>query len=451
MSLTTKERDNMRQVLILGAGLVAGPMVRYLMDQPDFRVTVASRTVSKAEALVGDHPKGKALALDVQDDAALDAVVREADLVVSLLPYTYHLKVAERCLKYRKHLVTTSYVKPEMRALDRAAREAGVILLNEIGLDPGFDHMSAMRVIHDVKANGGRITTFVSYCGGLPAPEANTNPLGYKFSWSPRGVIMAGKNPAHYLWDTREIRIPGEELFDNHWPVEIPGLGTFEGYPNRDSMPYVETYDINPSQTMFRGTLRYPGWCVTLKKLSELGFFDDAPRDDLAGMTFAELTGRLIGFKDGDLREALAERLNIAPQSFIISNLEWLGLLSGDSLPSGIVTLMDILVTRMQSLMAFAPGERDMIVLYDIFYAEYIDRTERITSTLVDYGIPHGDSAMARAVSLPAAIAVKLILSGQISLTGVHTPVLPEIYNPVLDELEVLGMRCVEESTVVND
>ncbi len=441
----------MHQVLILGAGLVAGPMVRYLLDQPGIQVTVASRTVSKAKALVGVHPHGTALALDVQDVGALDALARQSDLVVSLLPYTHHLSVAETCLRHRKHLVTTSYVKPEMKALDRAARDAGVTFLNEIGLDPGIDHMSAMRVIHQVKADGGRITTFVSYCGGLPAPDANTNPLGYKFSWSPRGVIMAGKNPAHYLWDTKEIHIPGDTLFDNYWSVEIPNLGTFEGYPNRDSMPYTETYDINPSQTMFRGTLRYPGWCATLKKLSELGFLDDTPRDDLAGLTFAELTARLTGHKGGDLRQALAHGLGIPPDSFIMDNLEWIGLLSGDSLPTGADTLMDVLVTRLLKLMPYEPGERDMIVLYDVFYAEYADRTERITSTLVDYGIPHGDSAMARAVSLPAAIAVKLILSGQITVTGVHIPVIPEIYGPVLDELETLGIRCAEESNTVSN
>jgi saccharopine dehydrogenase (NADP+, L-glutamate forming) len=441
----------MHRVLILGAGLVAGPMVRYLLEQPDFRVTVASRTVSKAQALVGGHPHGQALALNVQDDDALEAVVRDADLVVSLLPYTYHLKVAERCLQHRKHLVTTSYVKPEMKALHPAVKGAGLIFLNEIGLDPGIDHMSAMRVIDEVKAKGGKITTFVSYCGGLPAPDANTNPLGYKFSWSPRGVIMAGKNPAHYLWDTKEITIPGEELFDNYWPVEVPGLGTFEGYPNRDSMPYTDVYDIRPSQTMFRGTLRYPGWCATLKKIAELGLLDDTVRDDLAGKTFAQLTGELIGFQGGDLKAALASRLGIEPGSFIISNLEWIGLLSDDPLPAGANTVMDVLVARLQELMPYEPGERDMIVLYDVFYAEYTDRTERITSTLIAYGIPHGDSAMARTVSLPAAIAVRLILTGQITATGVHVPVIPEIYHPVLDELETLGIKCEEASTVVTD
>lgn len=441
----------MHKALILGAGLVAGPMVRYLLDQPDFQVTVASRTVSKAQALVGGHPHGKALALNVKDDVELVALIKEADLVVSLLPYIYHLPVAVKCLEYKKHLVTTSYVKPEMQALDTAAKEAGIILLNEIGIDPGIDHMSAMRVIDEIQANGGELTTFVSYCGGLPAPEANTNPFGYKFSWSPRGVVMASKNPARYLWDGQEIQVPGEELFDNHWPVEIEGLGTFEGYPNRDSMPYTQVYGINPSRTMFRGTLRYPGWCTTLKKISELGFFDDTVRDDLAGLTFAQLTARLLAAESDDLETALAAKLEVERDSFVISNMEWLGLLSDDPLPAGVDTLMDMLTARMLELMSYGPGERDMIVLYDVFYARYPDRMERTTSTLIDFGVPHGDSAMARTVSLPAAIAVKLILTGEITATGVHVPVIPEIYNLVLDELETLGIKCVEETTVVEN
>lgn len=440
----------MHKVLVLGAGMVARPLVRYLMDSPGYQVTVASRTVSKAEALVGEHPQGKALAVNVQDDAALGALIRQNDLTVSLVPYVYHLNVAHRCLEHKKHLVTTSYVKPPIQALDSPAKEAGVILLNEIGLDPGIDHMSAMQIIDGVQKEGGQVTTFISYCGGLPAPEANTNPFGYKFSWSPRGVIMAGKSPAHYQWEGKEVHIPGEELFDHHWPVQINGLGTFEGYPNRDSMPYTEVYGIRPSGTMFRGTLRYPGWCATLKKLSELSLMDDSVRDDLSGLTFAQLTGRLVQAKEpagaNKLRAALVAKLEIEPDSFVISNLEWLGLLSDNPLPSGANTLMDVLVARMLELMPYEPGERDMIVLHHIFVAEYPDRAERITSTLIDYGIPHGDTSMARTVSLPAAIAVKLVLSGQIAVTGVQVPVLPEIYNPVLAELETLGIKCVEET-----
>jgi len=441
----------MHHVLILGAGLVAGPMVRYLLEQPDFQVTVASRTVSKAEALVGDHPQGNAAAIDVRDSDALSRMVQEHDLVVSMLPYIYHLEVARHCLTHGKHLVTTSYVKPEMQALDAAVKEAGLTFLNEIGLDPGIDHMSAKRVIDDIQARGGEVTSFLSYCGGLPAPEANTNPLGYKFSWSPRGVVMAGKNPAHFLWDGDEVSIPGEELFDHHWPVEIEDLGTFEGYPNRDSMPYMALYGIRPERTMFRGTLRYPGWCATLAKIARLGSLDDTERDDLAGLTYAQLTARLLGAEGDDLAAALAAKLDLDPDSQAWANLEWLGLLSDDPLPAGATTPLDVLATRMLELMAYAPGERDMIVLYDVFDARFPDRAERTTSILIDYGIPHGDSAMSRTVSLPAAIAVRLILQGTITTRGVLVPVIPEIYHPVLDELEAMGVRFDERTTLLTD
>ncbi|MEN8097676.1 MAG: saccharopine dehydrogenase C-terminal domain-containing protein [Chloroflexota bacterium] len=437
----------MYKVLILGAGLVSGPMVRYLLDLPDFQVTVASRTVSKAEALVGDHPRGNARAINVHDEQSLSDVVSTHDLVVSLLPYVFHLEVAHQCLKHKKHLVTTSYTKPEMLALDDAARNADLIFLNEIGLDPGIDHMSAMRVIDEVQCNGGEITTFMSYCGGLPAPEANTNPLGYKFSWSPRGVIMAGKNPAHYLWDEEEVNVPDGTLFDNYWPVDIPEVGRFEGYPNRDSMPYTDIYGINPTTTMFRGTLRYPGWCETIKALVDLGMLSDSEIEGVKEKNLCDVTESLVDEGDGDLLTRTAAKLNTAPDSQAIKNLAWLGFFDQIPVPEGCKSYMDVLVARMLEMMEYAPGERDMIVLYDVFYAEYPNRTERITSTLVDYGIPNGDSAMARTVSLPAAIAIKLIAQNKIKSRGVMVPVLPEIYHPVLDELETLGISCKEETT----
>ena len=230
----------MKTVLVLGAGLVAGPMIRYLLER-DVHVTVASRTVEKAEKLVGAHPNSRAIAFDIEKDTNLDELVAEHDVTVSLLPYTHHVKVARACISAKKHLITTSYISPEMKALDNEAREAGVMLMNELGLDPGIDHMEAMRIIDEVHAEGGDVKSFKSYCGGLPAPEANDNPLGYKFSWSPRGVLLAGRNSAKFLKDGEVREIPSVDLFGTVEKVEIPSLGEFEGYPNRDSVPYVET------------------------------------------------------------------------------------------------------------------------------------------------------------------------------------------------------------------
>ncbi|MBN1135106.1 MAG: saccharopine dehydrogenase NADP-binding domain-containing protein [Anaerolineae bacterium] len=435
----------MKKVLVLGAGLVARPPVQYLMDLPGVEVTAASRTVSKAQAIVGNHPQGRAVALSVDDDLALEAAVSQADLSISLLPYVYHPKVAALCVKHRKHMVTTSYVKDQMSALDGAAKEAGVILLNEIGVDPGIDHMSAMKVIHEVERKGGKISSFVSWCGGLPAPEASDNPLGYKFSWSPKGVLLAGKNPARFQKEGRIVEIPGEELFDHYWPVQIPGLGEFEGYPNRDSLPYADTYGIRPSGWMFRGTLRNPGWCRTLKTISAMGLLEDTPVADLPA-TYRGLTARLLGADArSDLQQCLADRFGLARSDKPIADLEWLGLFSEDPLPAGKNTPIDILTERMLGLMSYKPGERDMLIMQHEIVAEYADHREAITATMIDYGIPYGDSSMSRTVGLPAAVATGLILDGDMAgQTGVQTPVIPQIYEPVLARLAGMGIGLTE-------
>jgi len=434
----------MKQILVLGAGLVTRPHVRYLLDVPDFEVNVASRTESKAQALVGDHPRGRALALNVEDDAALEELIREADLAVSMLPYAYHPKVAAMCVKHKKHMVTTSYIKDPMRALDGPAKVAGVILLNEIGVDPGIDHMSAMKVVHEVERKGGRIASFVSWCGGLPAPEASDNPFGYKFSWSPKGVLLAGRNAARYQRDGKIVEIPGEELFDDYWPVTIEGLGKFEGYPNRDSLPYAETYGIQPSEWMFRGTLRNVGWCVTARKLAEIGFLDERPIDAKCA-TFRDLTAWLLGISPStDLPHHLADKWTMDRDAKPITDLAWLGLLSDEPLPAGKSTPIDILTARMLSKMAYKPGERDMLIMQHQFVAQYPDHREAITSTMIDYGVPYGDTSMSRTVGLPPAIAARMILHGELELSGVHAPVIPEIYEPVLAELVQLGIGLTE-------
>jgi saccharopine dehydrogenase (NADP+, L-glutamate forming) len=433
----------MKTVLVLGAGLVARPLVRYLLAVPNLKVIVASRTVSKAQALINDHPQGEARALNVQDATALQALVPAADLVISLLPYTYHVQVAELCIEFGKDMVTTSYVSPAMRTLDERAIAAGVTLLNEIGVDPGIDHMSAMKVIHHVQGNGGEITSFRSWVGGLPAPEANTNPFGYKFSWSPRGVLLAGRNAARYLEDGKEINIPGEELFDHHWPVEIPGLGELEGYPNRDSLPYADIYGILTARTVFRGTLRNPGWCDTLKKMVELGLMD-LEEKEWQGLTFKQFVGQLTGHQGDDIRGTVAEYLGLDIDSFILDNLEWLGLFSADPLPLTHGAPLDVLTLRMLEKMPYGEGERDMLVMQHEFIAAYPGRKERITATMIDFGIPGSDSSMSRTVGLPAAIASRMILEGEITRKGVLVPVIPDVYEPVLAELEQMDILLKE-------
>jgi len=439
----------MKKVLILGAGLVAKPLVRYLLDQPDFHVKVASRTVSKAERLVGDHPRGEAQPLMVDDTAALKNLISCADLVISMVPYTYHVTVANLCIELKKHMVTTSYVSEKMGKLDRKAKDAGILILNELGLDPGIDHMSAMKIIHEVQNKGGRIASFYSYCGGLPAPEANTNPWGYKFSWSPRGVVMAGKNSARYLKDKKEVNIPSEDLFAHLWEMNIEGLPKLEAYPNRDSVPYIKLYGISDADSMYRGTLRYPGWCQTMKKVVELGFLDEKEQN-VKGLSYGDFLRKLIKKEKGtDLEKGLATYLKIDENSEPIKRFEWLGLLSDEPVPYERSSLLDILANRLLEKLQYEEGERDMIVLHHEFIAEYPNKKERITSTLIDFGIPHGDSAMSRTVGLPAAIGASLTLQEKIKATGVRIPVSPSIYEPTLKELEKQGILCKEKSTAI--
>jgi saccharopine dehydrogenase-like NADP-dependent oxidoreductase len=440
----------MKKVLVLGAGLVARPLVNYLLGQPDFFVTVADVEAGRAAKLIDGHARGAAEVLDIADRAALTSAIGRADLVVSMVPYTFHPVVAELAIEQGKPMVTASYVSPAMRALDARAKERGVVLLNEVGLDPGIDHMEAMRVIHEVHDAGGKVIGFTSWCGGLPAPEANTNPFGYKFSWSPRGVLLASKNSAKFLKDGRVVTIPAADLFARPETIGIPGLGEFEGYPNRDSVVYREAYGIPEALSVFRGTLRFPGWCETLKKMVELGLLDDTPKDR-GGVTFDGLLRELAQAAPvADTKAAVASRLGLEAGSAIMSRLEWLGLFEATPLPAAKGSALDNLTALMIDRLSYKDGERDMVVLqHEFLVRTESGRTERIVSTLVDYGIPGGDSSMSRTVGLPAAIGARLVLEGKISSPGVHVPVEPEIYGPILDALEKLGVRFEEKRQVL--
>jgi len=440
----------MKKIFVAGAGLVARPLVKYLLDQPGFQVEVADVEPGKAEKVVGGHPRGAAVAIDIQDEALLAAKIARADLVVSILPFTFHPLLGRICVAHGKSMVTTSYVSAAMKALDEDAKRKGVILLNELGLDPGIDHMEAIRVIHAIKARGGRVVSFISYCGGLPAPEANTNPFGYKFSWSPKGVLLAGKNSARFLEDGKIVLIPAEKLFESFTIFPVPGLGDFEAYPNRDSIPYAEAYGIQETKTMLRGTLRYPGWCRTMKKIGDLGLLDQTERD-FSGMTYAGFLRELArATPREDLKGALARALNLEPGSTVIGNMNWLGLLDEEPIKAGKSTALDVLTGLMIEKLRYGQGERDMIILKHMFLAVRPDgKKEKMTSTLIDYGVPFGDSSMSRTVGLPAAIGARFILEGKIKLTGVRTPIEPEIYEPILNELKNHGVEFKEEQATL--
>jgi saccharopine dehydrogenase (NADP+, L-glutamate forming) len=436
----------MKQVLVLGAGMVARPLVEYLLAQPDLAVEVLDIIPDKARLLVAGHQRGKAGSLDLDDPARLETAIGAADLVVSLAPNVYHPKVAAACLKLRKHLVTASYVGEAMRALDAEARRTGLVFLNEMGLDPGIDHMESMRIIHDLRGRGGQIREFVSYCGGLPVPDDQSNPWRYKFSWSPIGVLRAGNSAARYRKDGREILGPAEKLFDDCAPVNIEGLPEFEGYPNRDSLQYIELYGIPETRTMLRGTLRYKGWCRTLKAVRTLGLLDETPQD-WSGETCEGFLRRVMKLDSGSpLRKAVCAALSLAEDSDVIGRLDWLGLFGSSHLPLARGSAIETLAGLMAEKLRYEPGERDLVVLRHTFVADFPGgRAEKILSTLVDFGIPGGDTSMARTVGLPSAIGARLILSGEIRSPGVQIPVRPEIYEPVLKELRDHGISFQEE------
>ncbi|MBN2857974.1 MAG: saccharopine dehydrogenase NADP-binding domain-containing protein [Candidatus Delongbacteria bacterium] len=435
----------MKKVLILGAGMVVKPIVRYLLDH-NFAVTVATRTKSKADGMINGHPNGTAVAWTVEDEQTLDKMVLEHDLSVSLLPYAHHVMVAKMCIKHKKNMVTTSYVKPEMMALDQAAKDAGIIILNELGLDPGIDHMSAMRIIDHVHNKGGNVEEFYSFCGALVAPEVEKNPFNYKFTWAPKGVVMAGNNDGNYLRHGAVKYIPTQDLFKNPIKLDFPEVGPLEVYPNRDSVPYVKLYGIPETKTMFRGTFRYDRWCenIDAMKACNLLSYD---KIDLNGKTYADMMAALIGTGSAEgIRTSVAKHIGISPDSRILDAFEWLGLFSGEKIGRTEDSPFEVVADLMISKMMVGEKERDMVVMQHTFLASYPDgKKEVIKSRMLDFGTQETDTSIARTVALPAAVGVKMILDGEISEKGVHIPVLPGIYNPILDALEHMDIRMVEE------
>jgi len=435
----------MKKVLILGAGLVVRPIVKHLLNK-GIQVTVATRTKSKAEEMIGGHPNGTAVAWTVDDEESLSRMVAEHDLSVSLLPYLHHLLVAKYCLLHKKNMVTTSYVKPEMQALDAQAKEAGIIILNELGLDPGIDHMSAMRIIDNVHNKGGKIEEFYSICGALPAPEAATNPFKYKFSWSPKGVVMAGNNDAKYMKNNVVIDVPTEDLFKNPLKVDFPEVGKLEVYPNRDSIAYMDIYGIPEVKTIQRGTFRYIGWCETLDVMKKLRLIS-YDKVNLAGKSYADFMAQQIGASNSlHIRQKVAANLGINPDSYALGAMEWLGLFSNEPLRRAEDSPFEVTSDLMIAKMELGQNERDMVAMQHTFLATYPDgKKEVIRSRMLDFGTPATDTSVARTVALPAAIGVEMILAGQITVKGVFRPVLPGIYNPILDALEKLDIHMVEE------
>jgi len=456
------------KVLVLGSGLVCGPVVDYLNQQPMVELTIASAELSQAQALASGKDRVAVTELDVvNDEGKLASLIGHHDLVISLVPASLHIHVAKICVQTTTHMVTASYLTPEMRAMSRDAEQAGIVIINEVGLDPGLDHMSAMSIINEVKSRGGVIDSFVSLCGGLPAPEATDNPLGYKFSWSPRGVLSAGLNPAKYLMAGAEINVPGTSLFDSARRLSINGPAlALEMLPNRNSLLYREAYGLEAASTIFRGTLRYAGFSEMMSSFSLLGLFAetkvDVTRTPTWGALIASLLPPIPAWESGDgaVRAALRRRFvalqGEAGAARILPAYDHLRLF--DESDTGALTsrpVIDQLCDRMQQTCSYSVGERDMCLMHHKFEVTWPESDaapggrESITSSLLAYGAPYpsGPSSMALTVGLPTAVAARLVLDGTIRSRGVMIPTRSELYEPILREAARHGITFVERAS----
>lgn len=442
-----------QKVLLLGSGFVAKPTVDILAADSDIEVTVACRTLEKAKELAGVRAKAKSV--DVKNEQALDEAVADCDVVISLIPYIYHATVMKSAIRNKKNVVTTSYTNPDMLALEQQAKDAGIVVFNEIGLDPGIDHLYAVKTIEEVHQAGGKITTFLSYCGGLPSPQDSDNPLGYKFSWSSRGVLLALRNAAKFYQNGQIRDVAGEELMKEAKPYFIMPGYAFVCYPNRDSTPYKERYNIPEAQNLIRGTLRYQGFPEFIKVLVDLGFLSEAEKpffkESIAWKdALKELTGAASSDKK-DLISAIESKTQFkdeADKERILAGFQWLGLFSDDKTIPRNSCALDTLCATLEKKMQYEEGERDLVMLQHKFGIEWADgSTEIRTSTLVENGEPKGYSAMAKLVGVPCAVATKQVLNGTISTPGVHAPVQPEFAFPLIKQLkEEYGIELKEKT-----
>ncbi|KZT33116.1 hypothetical protein SISSUDRAFT_993382 [Sistotremastrum suecicum HHB10207 ss-3] len=428
-----------QNVLLLGSGMVAGPVVKEICSHPEMRLLVASNQLAEAERLIAPFENATAKFLDISDANQLQSLISEADVVISLLPISLHPIVAEHCIKLRKNLVNASYVSPEMKALHNRAVEAGIQILCEVGLDPGLDHCSALALLDHVKSQGYEPRSFISFCGGLPAPQFADVPLGYKFSWSPRGVLSAAQNSAAFRLNNKEYFIPGSDLLKSAFEqVPISKTLKLEGLPNRDSLPYAKEYNLDPGlRSLLRGTLRYPGFSSTMSGLKEIGFLDNSTL--INPSRWSELPFKVLGSRSGspvrDFASFISCLSDILPSyasDDVVNTLQWLDLLnpSADShlppMPDGPRTPLDYLTTILSYKLSYGPGEQDMVVLSHEVIASSkqacVNAPEMVfSSTVIEYGTT-GTTAMAKTVGLPVALAALHMLKNKCEGLGVHTP-----------------------------
>jgi saccharopine dehydrogenase-like NADP-dependent oxidoreductase len=447
----------MKTILILGAGLSASSMIRYLLnhaDKYDWNLRIVDQDKSLIEKKINGHQRAVALDFNALDPNERRPEISRADLVISMLPARFHVEVAKDCIEFGKNLITPSYISPEMRDLHQVASEKGIVIMNEIGVDPGIDHMSAMKIIDEIREKGGELTSFKSFCGGLIAPESDNNPWHYKFTWNPRNVVLAGQGgAASFIHNDEYKHIPYNRLFDRLDRIDIEGYGKFEGYPNRDSLSYRTTYGLENIPTLYRGTLRRPNYCKGFHVFAELGMTDDSYKlFQSEKLTPRNFVNAFLPYRKGISVEEKFKIFLREDRMYLYDQFEWLGIFEKDETfgftNASPAQLLEKLLVRKMSL---EENDKDMLVMYHEFEYQLKGDNRKIISSMINLGEDEVYTAMSNTVGLPVAICAKMILNGEIQEKGVTLPVNKTIYKPILKELETYNITFKEIDSILED
>lgn len=460
MAATTAYKEINKRVLLLGAGYVSEPVVDYLTRDPKISVTISSNLKAPIDKFVRDYPRTAPALVDIAErPEEVEKLIKSHDLVISLLPYQYHPDVAKMCIKHGKNMVTASYKSPAMAELHDAAVEAEITIVNEVGVDPGIDHMLAVQCFDEVRAHGGKVVSFVSWCGGIPSPEFSNNPLRYKFNWSPRGVLLNTLSNAKYLQDGKvvEIEAGGKLMKEGLRPLKfLPGFN-IEGFPNRDSLTYIDQYNIKQVHTMLRGTIRYKGFARAATILQKLGLIDPNPSPILhksaRDITWREFLCQLHGKNPTMLKASFVDFLTeYSGDEATSAILEGLGLLDDDEFIDKENSPLDTLSSYLSKKLAYEPGEKDVLIMRHDIGVVWPDKSEEMEHVdFVIYGNPQKYSAMAATVGFPAAIAAKMVLEGEIQEKGMVLPTSQDVYRPILKRLEAEGLASRDFKTIIKE
>ncbi len=439
----------MKSILVLGAGRSSSSLINYLLHEANlyaWHIIVGDLSLNAAREKVGTHKNGEGIFFSIDDENLSRTWIAKADCVISLLPAPLHPKVAKLCLELNKHLLTASYISPEMKAMHEEAKQRDLLFLNECGLDPGIDHMSAMQIIDKIHAKQGKLISFESYTGGLIAPETDPeNPWRYKFTWNARNVVMAGHGTARFLQDGQFKYVPYQQLFTRTTSVEVPGFGAYEGYANRDSLQYIDTYGLKSIQTMIRGTLRNKGYCKAWNVLVQLGCCDESYElTGLHEMTHQSFIETYLASGSGSVEDRLCEHLKLDKHGEEMKRLRWSGFFSDEKITLTKGTPALIVEHILSKRWTLSPQDKDMIVMWHRFTYELADQLHEVQASLVATGDDATFTAMAKTVGWPLAIAAKLLMQGKINERGVCLPITPKLYEPILQELDSLGIRMHE-------